>query len=130
MTSALDIFAPVFAVTDLSQEERFAVEQIPADEATTFLRCVYRECKGSPYARNLLKDICVSARSSGATVSEYVRDIITVYAWLDTRHEQARSVDILEYVRCAREGSSLQMGHDIKWYLDTYGFEKIANSKI
>lgn len=114
MTSTLDIFAAVCVVTELSHEERVTIEQIPPDQATALLRCVYRECKGSPHARNLLKEICSTARSSGVTVSEYARDMIRVYEWLESRHEKAASMDILEYIRCAREGSSLQMGHDIQ----------------
>ena len=129
MTKSVDILTAVMPITMLSADEIQALVAVPPEQAAALVRCLYRECKSAPNAQRVLRQVFDSAQRSGRSISESFADIIVVYQWLEARGATASSHDVIEYVSCAYEGSSLQMGHNIDWYLDTYGFEMGVTAK-
>jgi hypothetical protein len=122
LPETLNILAALFSLTYLSDSERDAWSRISETEAQSFVRYTYRECKNSPVAARVLSELVERAHASDLSLAFWVREVVSVYRWLEERDLQAKLGDIIEYVSCACEGSSLQAGHNINWYLDNYGF--------
>lgn len=124
MTSACEILEPFFSCAQLSVEEQRAIDSLSVGDASRLVRFLYRESKVSPDGRAWLSKFVDFARTSDCSVVEWIADVLAVYEWLEGRNAQARVADVLEYISCAREGSSSQPGHSIAWYLDSYGFAR------
>jgi hypothetical protein len=122
MTDTLSIFSSVFTLANVSERQRDALAAVNPSLASEFVRCVYREAKNNPHAENLLRHLITRAEESGLSVSEWLSDVVLVYQWLARHNQTANVVDTVEYVSCALEGSALQMGHSIEWYLESHGF--------
>jgi hypothetical protein len=118
----LNILATLFSLAHLSASDRDAWSKVSESDAQIFVRYAYRECKNSPVAASVLLELVKRAKSSDLSLAFWVSEIVSVYRWLEEQSLQAKLGDIIEYVSCACEGSSLQSGHNINWYLDNYGF--------
>ena len=125
MSQARDILASLFPLVNLGSEELKVIDQISETDATLFVRSLYRECKSSPESAGVLAKLVALARQSDVDINVWVSDVNAVYRWFEQRAVTARALDVLEYISCAREGSSSQSGYSIEWYLDNYGFEKL-----
>lgn len=126
VTTALDILGSIFNLTRLSEEQLGVLNQLSISEARALVRAVYHEVKSDPGARYLISALVSKCELSAHPISHWVGEVLRVYSWIAARQESARLVDVLDYVGCALEGSSLQMGHDIRWYLEEYGFERVV----
>jgi hypothetical protein len=122
MTDTLSIFTSAVSLVNFSTEQRAALASVKPELAAEFVRCVYREIKNNPRAEVILKDLLTRAGQSGLSVGEWMSDSVLVYQWLARHNQTAKLADTLEYVSCALEGSALQMGHSIEWYLECHGF--------
>lgn len=120
---SLDILAAIFSIVRLNDAQRAACEKVQAAEAEALVRYAYRECKGSPLGAEGLYALVARAEGSDVPLSEWVAQIVAVYRWLEEQQRSAAFADVVEYVSCACEGSALQMGHEIQWYLQQYGFQ-------
>lgn len=122
MSDTLSIFTSAVSLVNFSAEQRAALASVKPELAAEFVRCVYREIKNNPHAEVTLKDLLTRAEQSGLSVGEWMSDSVLVYQWLARHNQTAKLADTLEYVSCALEGSALQMGHSIEWYLECHGF--------
>jgi hypothetical protein len=120
----VDIFAALIPVHALDQSCKDMLSCIDPVDAARLVRCVYREFKNDPHAPAALRGFISRVQTSASTPQEWVTQIICVYEWLEQRDLSARFDDVVEYISCAIEGSDLQPGHSIEWYLEQYGFEK------
>ncbi len=120
----LDILSAIVPPSTLSQEARRAFATIPETLVSDFVRAVYPELKNNPAAANTLVALAESAHVSDAPLTSWVREIVTTCRWLEERGRRAKLADMIDYVSCAVEGSSLQQGHSVEWYLSNYGFER------
>lgn len=121
---SLDILAALFSVATLSDSQRAAYMQVSQADAQALVRYAYRECKSSPASATALHELAQRAETSDAPVAQWVSQIVAVYRWMEAQRLQAPFREVVEYVSCACEGSGLQSGHSIEWYLDQYGFER------
>jgi hypothetical protein len=119
-----DSIASLLPLGALQPEQLEALETIPESEAAALVRHIYWECKNSPVARDILPTLFAAVEQSDRSFSEWIREIIEVFCWLERADSTARFADVVEYISCACEGSSLQPGHSIHWYLEQYGFAK------
>jgi hypothetical protein len=119
-----DTITTLLPTTELTLQQVEALDVISVQDASALVRYLFRECKGSPLARQVLPDLCKVAEFSDRPLVDWVREIVQVFSWLEGQGSSARFRDVLEYVSCAYEGSSSQEGHSIQWYLEQYGFEK------
>ncbi len=126
MTETIATFASVFALVNLSERQRDALAAVKPELAAEFVRLIYREVKNNPHSTTLLIALLRRAEESGLPLSEWISDSIVVYQWLSRRGQTASLTDTVEYISCAFEGSALQMGHSLEWYLECHGF---ANAK-
>lgn len=110
----------------LSEQHRSALASLPRDSEAAFIRSLYREWKNNPRAVSHLSELCSRALSCEFSLTEWVEQIVRMYTWLADRNSTAQFSDVLEYVSCAFEGSSLQPGHNLDWYLSHYGFERCS----
>jgi hypothetical protein len=120
----LEVLATVFPVHTVDQETRAMLSRIDPETAGALVRSVYREFKNSPLSAAGIAKFTASVTFSAGTPQAFVLQIIEVYEWLEQHNASARFEDVVEYVNCALEGSSLQPGHSVQWYLAQYGFEK------
>ena len=108
----------------LSEEHRAALVCLPRETQVAFIRALYREWKNNPLAISHLSDLCSRGLASEFSLTEWVEQVVRMYDWLRERRSTALFPDVLEYVSCAFEGSALQPGHNLDWYLTHYGFER------
>jgi hypothetical protein len=120
----LGTFSSIFSLAGFSSAELEALSSVPVDVAEAFVRATYRDLKNNPLAGGLLQGVCARSLSSEFSPAEWFRQLIRMYEWLHERHSTAKFGDVLEYVGCAFEGSALQPGHNLDWYLSQYGFER------
>ncbi len=125
ISGSLDIFATLFSVARLNDSQRGAYAAVRLDDAQALVRYAYRECKSSPIGAVVLQELAHRAEASDVPLSEWVSQLVAVYRWLEARQDEAAIRDIIDYVGCACEGSGLQAGHSIQWYLEQYGFERV-----
>jgi hypothetical protein len=124
--TALDILSLSFNTTQLSDKQRGVLNQLSVSDAQELVRAVYSEVKSDPGVRYLINTLVSRCEFGAYSISEWVAEVLKVYSWIKDRGESAKFSDIIDYVGCALEGSSLQMGHDIRWYLSEYGFERVV----
>lgn len=124
MKTSIDILASIFSLSNVGESERAALEGVPEDTIGAFGRSVYRELKNHPQADLWLQELVSYAARSEFSLTQWFDQIVCAYRWLEKQQRTARFFDVVEYVACAIEGSDLQPGHDLTWYLDQYGFEK------
>lgn len=124
MKTNREILASVFSLASLDESSAAALESVSVETVTAFIRYIYRELKNHPQADLWLQELVRYAGSSEFSLSQWLDQICCAYRWLEQQRRTARFFDVVEYVACAIEGSDLQPGHDLTWYLDHYGFEK------
>ncbi len=124
MTTAFDIFSSLCSLSALSEEHRVALNLIPCSEAEAIVRHLYPEFKNNPLAAVSLGRFATYIRTGALDAGAWSGQVLMVYHWLAQNERRADFDDIIEYISCALEASSLQLGHDIRWYLEHYGFEK------
>lgn len=122
----LETFQSLCSLSSLSAEHQHALLTVPFELASSFVRHAYRELKNDPRAPQLLADICARSIASEYSVEEWVRQIVRAFDWLERNQKRAALGDIVEYVSCAFEGSDLQPGHNLDWYLETFGFSRCS----
>jgi len=119
---SVSIFASTFPLALLSERQREALAAVKPEVAAEFTRYIYRESKNNPFAGDLLMTLLRRADESGLSVSDWISDAVVVYRWLERNKQTASLADTLEYISCALEGSALQVGHSVEWYLECHGF--------
>lgn len=124
VTGALDTLATLFSLANLTESQRAAYGEVSEADAQALVRYAYRECKSSPAGTVALLELAQRAEVSDVPLSQWISQILSVYRWMEVRHVQAQFREIVDYVSCACEGSGLQAGHSIEWYLEQYGFER------
>jgi len=124
MSNTQECLRTLLPLTDLDPIRTEMLTHIPQEDAQALVRYLYRECRSSPVAREVLPSLFAAVERSDKTISAWIREILDVFVWLEENHSTGRFLDILEYVSCAQEGSSGLQGHSIRWYLDNYGFHK------
>ena len=122
----LATFQSCVSLAGFSREHKNALGGVPLDIATSFIRHTYRDLKNDPRAPALISEVCSRSAASEFPLAEWLLQIIRVYEWLARQNRRANVTDVLEYITCAFEGSSLQPGHSLDWYLDQYGFERCS----
>jgi len=120
----LEKFGSLCSLGALSQEELAALSTVSADVGDAFVRATYRDLKNNPLALSFIQNVCARSISSEFSPTEWFRQLVRMYSWLHERRSTAKFTDVLDYVGCAFEGSSLQPGHNLDWYLTQYGFER------
>lgn len=120
----LEIFQSLCPLAAVAVEHQEALNTVPREIAASFVRYSYRELKNNPRAPQLLSDICARSISSEYSIAEWMTQLVRAFAWLERQEKRAALSDIVEYVSCAFEGSDLQPGHNLDWYLDTFGFAR------
>ena len=110
----------------LSDECAAAVLKLSPARSAAFARVLYREWKNNPTAIAQLADLCNRALASEFSLDEWFEQVVRMYDWLRERGSTALFSDVIEYVSCAFEGSSLQPGHNLDWYLTNFGFERCS----
>jgi hypothetical protein len=123
VTQSLEVLSTLFSLTQLSGVHLRAFSELAIVDVEALVRYAYRECKHSPQGSVVLGDIVRRAEQSGVSLSQWISEIVAVYRWLESSQLRAPIREIIEYVSCAQEGSDLQVGHSIEWYLEHYGFE-------
>lgn len=123
MTGSLNVLSTIFSLTQLSDAHLRACAELAAADVEALVRYVYRECKNSPQGSAVLGELVSRAEQSGVSLAQWISEILVVYRWLESRQERAPVREIIEYISCAQEGSGLQIGHSIEWYLEHYGFK-------
>ena len=126
MTTPLFNLSHLVPIGPLSEECRSAVVSLQPETSAALARVLYREWKNNPAAPSLLSGLCNRALSSEFSLDEWCAQILRMYDWLKERGNTAQFCDIVEYVSCAFEGSCLQPGHNLDWYLETFGFERCS----
>ncbi len=126
MKDSVDSLAVLFPGHAMDQASQDVVARIESADAARLARYLYRELKNAPHASAALRGFVSRVQSSALTPQEWASQILSVYEWLEKRSLSARFEDVVEYISCAIEGSSLQPGHSMEWYLEQYGFEKSA----
>ncbi len=124
MKDSLEVLATVLPIASVDEGMRTTLSRIDPSTAADLVRHLYREFKNSPHGAAALKKLAKSVEFSTSTPQDFVSQLVEVYDWLHKQNFSAGFDDVLEYVNCALEGSSLQPGHSIQWYLEQYGFEK------
>jgi hypothetical protein len=122
-TGTLDILATLFSLAKLTESQRAAYAEVSGADAQALVRYAYRECKSSPAGATALFELAQRVEVSDVPLSQWISQIISVYRWMEVRDVQAPFREIVDYVSCACEGSGLQAGHSVEWYLEQYGFE-------
>ncbi|MEN9846340.1 MAG: hypothetical protein RIS36_1487 [Pseudomonadota bacterium] len=117
----LSFLVPLSALSD---EHRAVVSILSAERSAALARALYREWKNNPAAPNHLSEVCDRALASEFSLEEWLKQVARTYEWLRRRESTAHFSDVLEYVSCAFEGSSLQPGHNLDWYLTNFGFAR------
>lgn len=120
----LDILAVLVPPSSLTSSARQVYATLPEALAADFVRAVYPELKNNPAAKDLLISLAESAHASDAPLAAWITEILATCRWLEERGRRARLADMVDYVSCAVEGSALQQGHSVEWYLSNYGFER------
>lgn len=124
MSESLNTLATVFSLAALSEAQRTAFSCVAPVDVAALVRFTYHECKSTPLGATVLRDLAERAERSDLSVAQWVGQIVAVYRWMEQRQVRAPLKDIIEYISCACEGSSLSAGHSIEWYLEQYGFER------
>jgi hypothetical protein len=119
----LSLLVPLNA---LSENHRAAVTKLSPERSAAIVRVLYPEWKNNPASVSHLSAVCERAVASEFSLEEWFEQITRMYDWLRERGRTARFADVLEYVSCAFEGSSLQPGHNLDWYLSNFGFERCS----
>ena len=126
MNSSLDRFSSLFSLAAFSKAELDGLSAVPIEVADAFVRVTYRDLKNNPLAVGFLQGVCTRSLSSEFSLTEWLRQRVRMYSRLEERRSTAKFGDVLEYVGCAFEGSALQPGHNLDWYLAQYGFDRCA----
>ncbi len=124
MTSSRYDLSMLVSQSALSERHRVAVSGISPERSEAMARALYREWKNNPGAPAQLALLCDRAIASEFSLDEWCEQVARTYEWLRARENTALFADVVEYVSCAFEGSSLQPGHNLDWYLTTFGFER------
>ena len=122
----LETFQTLCSLSSVSLDHQEALATVPAELAASFVRYTYPELKNNPRAPQLLAEICARSIASEFSIAEWVTQVVRAFEWLEKRKSRAALSDIVEYVSCAFEGSDLQPGHNLDWYLDTFGFARCS----
>jgi len=120
----LDILASVTPLASLSERDRRDLEGVSKNDALALVRYAYLDLKNNPNGVLVLQELLARSRQSEFPLSEWITQIIRVYRWLEGRGQRAALEDVIEYTSCAFDGSSLTPGHQLDWYLDSYGFSR------
>ncbi len=120
----LALFSALTPLSSLSESERTHLEALPLPVAQSFVRHAFREIKNNPRGIFVLTEAIRYSSESELSAGEWFGQVNRVYEWLSSRGEWAPLTDILQYISCALEGSSLQCGHDLEWYLSAHGFSR------
>jgi hypothetical protein len=126
MTTPLVNLSHLVPFGPLSAECRSAVVSLQPETSAALARVLYREWKNNPAAPSLLSELCNQALSSEFSLDEWCTQILRMYDWLKERGNTAHFCDVVQYVSCAFEGSCLQPGHNLDWYLETFGFDRCS----
>jgi hypothetical protein len=110
----------------LSERHRAAVSKLSPEISAAVARALYREWKNNPAASSHLSDVCSRALASEFSLEEWLEQVTRMYDWVRARGSTAQFSDVIEYVSCAFEGSALQPGHNLDWYLANFGFERCS----
>ena len=110
----------------LSEQHREAVSKLSPERSAAIARALYREWKNNPAAPAHLSQVCARALASEFSLEEWLEQVTRMYDWLHAQGCTAAFSDVLEYVSCAFEGSALQPGHNLDWYLTNFGFERCS----
>jgi hypothetical protein len=129
MQRNIEVLATIFSLAHLTGEQLQVCKGLAVVDVEALVRYAYRECKSSPHGAALLTDLIGRAEQSGVSLAQWVAEILLVYRWLEKNDKQASLSAIIEYVSCAQEGSDLQVGHSVEWYLDNYGFESACTKR-
>ena len=124
MQDTLEVLATALPIHFADKETRDLFSRIEPAMAAQLVRYLYPEFKNSPHGRGAMEKFAASVSFSAGTPGNFVSQILQVYEWLENQNSSAHFEDIIEYVSCAVEGSSLQPGHNLQWYLEQHGFEK------
>ena len=124
MKASLETLSLIVPPLLLPERAQNALAALPGLLMQEFVRCVYRELKNNPASSDIVSNLCERALTSDAPLSSWMEEIVKTCRWLSGERRSARLVDIIDYVSCAVEGSSLQNGHSVEWYLSNYGFER------
>jgi hypothetical protein len=127
MTSSLDALSTLVSLHALPEPHRSALACLPPELEQAFVRALYREWKNNPLAAPHLVELCSRSFASEFSLTEWVEQVVRMYEWLHERRSTAPFSDVLEYVSCAFEASTLQPGHNLDWYLNNYGFERATS---
>lgn len=123
-SGVLEIFAASVSLSSFSEEARGALSKVKPELASEFVRLTYRDLKNNPSAAQYLEELCVRGARSEFSVSEWLLQVVNVYAWLSERERSARFSDVLEYISCAFEGGVGEPGEIVSSYLTEYGFSR------
>jgi hypothetical protein len=127
MTSSLDALSTLVSLNALPEPHRSSLACLPPEIEQALVRALYREWKNNPLAAPHLVELCSRSLVSEFSLAEWVEQVVRMYEWLHERRSTAAFSDVLEYVSCAFEGSTLQPGHNLDWYLNNYGFERATS---
>ena len=117
----LSLLVPLHA---LSEQHRAVVSALSPERSAAIARSLYREWKNNPAAPIHLSEVCARALASEFSLEEWLEQVTRMYEWLRARESTAHFSDVIEYVSCAFEGSALQPGHNLDWYLTNFGFAR------
>jgi len=124
MNNPLHGLSALVPVHSLSEQHLCALRGLPEHVERALIRALYREWKNNPLAASHLSELCSRGLSSEFSLTQWAEQIVRMYDWLRQQDSTALFSDVLEYVSCAFEGSALQPGHNLDWYLTNYGFER------
>ena len=124
MKASLDILSLIVPPLLLPERAQSALAALPEPLTQEFVRGVYRELKNNPASIDIVSTLCDRALTSEAPLASWIGAIVKTCRWLESERRAARLIDMIDYVSCAVEGSSLQNGHSGEWYLSNYGFER------
>lgn len=121
-SGVLEIFSALTPLPQMDDDTLQALSHVPPDVAAPFVRCTYRDLKNNPLAWSKLAEIYARSLRSEFSLSDWLRQVVRVYAWLGERGCHARLSDVVEYISCGFEGGAGQPGDVIDSFLSTYGF--------
>jgi hypothetical protein len=123
-SGVLKTFESLVSLAGLPDDHREMLAAVPSQLAAQFARVTFRDLKNNPHGSIRLSEICERSAKSEFPLSEWITQIVKVYTWLEERRHYARLGDVVEYASCAFEGSALQPGHNLDWYLSNFGFQR------
>lgn len=123
-SGVLTLLSTVFPCHNLSLRQREVLSRVPEEHIVALVRSLYPEMKNNPLAFQALTSFLDIVKDSEFSLLDWVKDINSIYAWLGKRNRTAQFTDVCEYTSCSLRGSRLQLGNDVIWFLEQYGFEQ------